>query len=309
MKKGFLFILALFILAGCASKSTSPQPNENWRTGSEGLHMELVPNVPPPRLYDDQDLDVILNLENRGAASVGSVGDRIYLSGFDQNIITGIPTTGIQVPVMDGKNQYGPGSIGEVSFKGVIRALDFRNVDKYTPRLLVTSCYQYETIGSDNVCVDPDPYTSTTTAKVCTPRSVTLGGSQGAPVSVGPVEVEAAPGRARFTITVTNVAGGDVFKPGAQYLQKCSPFSDAGLRFGEIDTVQVEDVAIAGVSIKQSCKPLDNGFLRLNNGRGMIYCELGNIQGNAAYTTPLTVSLAYGYRSTLYRDVTIIRAT
>jgi hypothetical protein len=260
-------------------------------------------------LYDDQDLDVILDLENRGATEVGSVGDRIYLSGFDPNIITGISTTGVQLPVMEAKTQYGPGGIGQASFKGVVRALDFRNVDKYTPRLLITSCYAYKTIGSDNVCVDPDPYTSTTSTKVCTPRSVSMGGSQGAPVSVGPVEVEPAPGRARFTITVTNVAGGDVFRPGAQYLQKCSPFSDAGLKFGEIDTVQVDDVSIAGVSIKQSCKPLDQGLLRLNKGRGMIYCELANIPGNAAYTTPLTVSLSYGYRSTLFRDISIIRTT
>ncbi len=313
MKRGVFSILALLavllVLVGCTGGSSSNQPRENWRTGSEGLYINWLTNLPPPRIYDDQPVEVVLDVENRGAAPIGGSGDRVYLSGFDPNIITGIQTSGVLLPQMDGKTSFGPGGVGTVSFSGTIRKLGFRNVDKYTPRLLVTSCYGYETLASDNVCVDPDPYTSGNTPKVCTPNSVSMGGSQGAPVTIGPVEIEPSPGRTRFKITVTNSHGGDLFKPGLQILDKCSPYSDGGLTYSDLNSVQVQDVSIAGISILPSCKPLDKGFLRLNNGRGEMYCEFANIPGNAAYTTPITVKVAYGYRETLTRDLTILSIT
>jgi hypothetical protein len=136
-----------------------------------------------------------------------------------------------------------------------------------------------------------------------------MGGSQGAPVAVGPVVVEPSPGRTRFQITVTNVGGGDVIKPSVVNLQKCSPYHPDGLQYTDTDYVLVEDVSISGVSILSSCKPLDNGMLRMTNGRGVMYCELGNLAGSSAYTTPLSVQLSYGYRQNLFRDVTILRVS
>jgi hypothetical protein len=76
-----------------------------------------------------------------------------------------------------------------------------------------------------------------------------------------------------------------------------------------VDYVQVDDVSVSGVSILASCKPLENGYLRLTNGRGTMYCELANIPGSSAFTTPLTVSARYGYRQTQFRDVTILRVS
>ncbi len=308
MKRGWLALAFLCILVvGCTSRTGTQQPQSVWRVGSEGVRMIWQPNLPPPRVYDDQPLEVVLDLENRGAYTVGGPGDRIYLSGFDPNIITNIPTTGFQLPALEGITQYGPGGIGTASFTGTIRSLGFRNVDKYTPRLLVTSCYGYETTGSDNVCLDPDPFTSATTTKVCVPTAVSMGGSQGAPVTVGPVVVEPSPGRTRFTITVTNAAGGDVFRPTGTNLQKCSPYDPNGLQYNDVNAVLVQDVSVSGVSILPSCKPLDNGYLRLTNGLGQMFCELDNIAGSSAYTTPLTVNVKYGYRQTQVRDVTILR--
>lgn len=309
MKRGTLTLLILLFLLGCTTSSSQNQPRENWRTGNEGLHVNWLPNLPPPRIYDDQPVEAVIDLENRGAADIGGPGDKIYLSGFDPNIITGISTAGANIPPMEGKNEFGPGSIATVSFTGTLRALGFRNVEKYTPRLLLTSCYGYETQGADNVCIDPDPYTSTNAPRVCTPTRVNMGGSQGAPVTLGPVDVEASPGRTRFKITITNSGRGDLFKPGTQYLDKCSPYSDNGFDYADLDTVQLKDVSVAGISILPSCRPQNNGFVRLTNGRGQIYCELANVPGNTAYTTPITVKISYGYRETQTRDLTILKVS
>lgn len=308
MKRGCIVVLLILLLIGCSRTGTN-QPIENWRVGAEGVRMFILPNLPPPRIYDDQNLEVVVDMENRGAFDVGFPGDAVYLSGFDPNIITDIPTTGIQMPPMEGKTNFGPGGIGTVSFQGKTRALSFRNIDKYTPRLLVTSCYGYKTIASDSVCIDPDPFTSARTEKVCLPTTTSFGGSQGAPVAISNVEVEPSPGRTRFKITVTNVGGGDVIRPGAVYLNKCSPFHPDGLQYTDTDYVLVEDVSMPDVSIMQSCKPLDNGYLRLTNGRGVMYCELGNLAGSTAYTSPLSIQVSYGYRQTLFRDVTILRVS
>jgi hypothetical protein len=271
--------------------------------------MTVEPNLPPSRLFDDQELQVVLDLENLGATDLGGVGDKIYLSGFDPNIITGIPTTGVQIPQMRGKDEFGPGDIGTVSFEAQIRSLGFRNVDKYDARLVMTACYDYESIASDTVCVDPDPFSGDRADKACTPRSVSMSGSQGGPIAVTSVNVEPSPGRTRFEIDVSNVGGGDVFRPGGQNLQKCSPYSPPASLRTELDYVLVRDISISGVSIMQSCRPLDNQYLRLVNGRGTIFCEYSNIPGNAAFTTPLTVELEYGYRDSETRDITVLRSS
>jgi len=310
MKRGVLVILVIGIavlLAGCPR--VGGEPREGWRVGSQGIQMVIPPNLPPPRIYDDQPLELIVDMENLGAHDVGGPGDRIYLHGFDPNLITGIPLTGELMPLMEGKTQFGPGGIGTISFQGVVRSLSFRNVDRLVQPLFVTSCYGYKTIASDTVCIDPDPFGRASEVKVCIPRSVSMGGTQAGPVSVSPVNVEASPGRTRFEITVNNVGRGDIFRPGGQYLQKCSPYSAAKLDFPDLDRVLVEEVSVGGTNILSSCRPLDSGYLRLTNGRGRMFCEFNNIRGSSAFTTSMTVILGYGYRDTVPREVTILRVT
>jgi len=49
--------------------------------------------------YDDQKLDVQIEVANKGAYNLQGVHDKIYLSGFDTNIIRQIQTRqGSQLP-------------------------------------------------------------------------------------------------------------------------------------------------------------------------------------------------------------------
>ena len=304
MKRWMVAALLLLVVA-CAQNARNA--NQGFRTGSEGLYFALATNLPPTTMYDDQRLDVVLDLENRGATDIGAAGDRIYLSGFDPSIITGISTIGQQIPPMRGKDLYGTGDRAVVSFSGTPVSLWGLNIDKYTPRLQLTACYLYETIATANVCIDPDPNSITSRTKVCTPSTVSTG-SQGAPVAVNSVAVNPSPGTTRFEITVQNSGRGQTFRSGLQYLQKCSPYDPTGLAYNEVDYVQVVDVTIAGRSIKNSCRPLDQGHLRLISGSTKFFCQLDNIAGSAAYTSPLTVTLRYGYRDVTTRDITIVQS-
>jgi hypothetical protein len=183
--------------------------------------------------------------------------------------------------------------------------LSVKNIDKYPVKILATACYEYETIAGANICIDPNPYALTATQKVCTPTSVGLREGQGAPIAVTNVGIEPSPGITRLKIDISNVGGGEVFKPGIDSLQRCSPYSSGIDIFDEIDYVQVYDVSLPGYSIISTCRPLDQGHLRLIKGRGTIYCEI-NTAGQATYMTQLTIKLAYGYRNIIFKDIELL---
>ncbi len=304
MKNLACALIFLVVLSACTTVTNkTPQPSESFRTGTQGLQLRFSPNIPPPKLYDSEEFNAVVEISNVGAFPVNSPGDRVYFSGFDPSIVLGVPFTGVPIRV-EGKDEFNTrGGFDSASVKAGIQRL---TGDKYPFTLVATACYGYETLASGAVCVDPDPYTQTTKTKACTPQSVSFG-SQAAPVAVNNVGVEARPGRTVFRITIANVGGGDVFLPGLSLLQKCSPYDPRGIAFDEIDHVEVTDVLISGVSIKHTCKPLDQNFVRLSGGKATFVCEFNNIRTNSAYTTPLTIILKYGYRNQIHQKVEIVK--
>lgn len=301
MKKSV--ILLLIVLIGCATTTTKEgaQPAD-FRYGTEGLSMFFVPNLPPPRLFGGEPFNAMIQIENKGTTDLQPGSLFIYLSGFDPTIITGLYQTGQDLKeVLRGRGPYiTKGDISAVNFNGRIAALP---VDKYQPTIMATACYEYATTAGAQVCIDPNPYAPTSMQKVCTPGVVSLG-SQGAPVAVTNVEVSPSPGVTRFKIDISNVGGSTVFKPGK--LVECSPYG-TGLTFNDVDFVQVLDVKVSGVPIKNKCRPLDNDFIRLTNGVASLFCELPkeSMRGEAAYLTPLNIVLKYGYRQSISTSVEI----
>ena len=297
MKRVIAILLATCFLASCAGVKDPERPTGEWRIGSEGIRMIFLPNMPPTRIYDDEQFTVTLEVENAGAMNVGFANDRIYLSGYDPSIITGISTFGEGIPQMEGKSQFNPeGTTDFVAFTATPTNLRSRGIDKYPFILQATSCYAYKTLASENVCIDPDPFAPTTKTKICTPQPVSMG-SQGAPIAVSHVAVEASPGRTRFRININNVGNGRVYRAGAEFVNKCSPFDQEGLAFNEIDYVRIDRVEVSGLDITASCRPLDIDHIKLNNGQGTVVCEYRGTRGGAAFVTPLIIELSYGYEN------------
>jgi hypothetical protein len=270
--------------------------------------MRFVPNYPRSRQYDDEPFSVLIEIKNRGSTEIGYGGDSIYLSGFDPGIITGVSTYGKPIPQLEGIGPYNnEGGFDTMEFSGEIYPLSMKKIDKYPATILATACYGYKTVASDNICIDPNPYSTTSERKVCTPTSVTFG-TQGAPIAVNSVEVEPTPRITRFKIHISNVGAGSVFKPGIDQLARCNPYDPRGLEFTEVDYVQLAGVEVAGKSIAPSCKPVDNeGNVKLVNGQATLFCELGGLGSGPAYSTPMTIELDYGYRSTISTNVEIVQ--
>lgn len=307
MKKILPLLILAIIITSCGpiQKDKEQVITTQYRTGTQGLSLSFAPNLPPNRLFDTEQFSTVIEIENRGAYPVGGPGDRIYLSGFDTSIITGILQYGEKIQLIEGKTPFvTQGGIDSVGFRGTIAPLRPRNIDKYPVRLLATACYEYQTIAAAAICIDPNPYAATTQAKTCTAGPVSLGGGQGAPIAVTQVEVDPSPGRTRLKIHIQNSGTGEVFRSGADYLQRCSPFTPP-LQFDEIDYVELRDVTVGGISIKPTCKPLDNNHIRLTNKKGQAYCEMMT-RGQNTYSTPIVITLAYGYRNSIYKDIEIV---
>jgi len=305
----YLVLFMSLLITGCSSRTKAfSQVDENFRTGSQGLTFKFMPFSPPDKIFDNEELRFRIEISNKGAEDVVGTNNRAYVSGFDTSIITGIPTNGVEIPELEGKKVFNPdGSFDNVELLGFIRDLRARNIDKYQPAVLATFCYKYKTIADPNICVDPDPFSTTVSNKVCNFQTQPSLGTQGAPVAINRVDVEAAPGKTRFKIYVQNVGSGDVLHDGADILDRCNPYDPKGLDVNDIDFVHIDEVVLGDISIIGSCKPLDNGYLRLKtSGAGFMMCEVDGLIG-PAYTTPLRITVSYNYRETLTTNLNIIQ--
>jgi hypothetical protein len=97
---------------------------------------------------------------------------------------------------LEGDNRDFPGGNFEVLyFPSFVYDLP-EGVENYNPTFLVKACYDYVTIASPVMCIDPQPHSNA--EKVCTPHTVHLSGGQGAPVAVTKVEQISSPSKIVF---------------------------------------------------------------------------------------------------------------
>jgi hypothetical protein len=308
MKKLIIFFTFLIlILSGCSFGSNRNESNEHYRTGTQGLTFNFLPNMPPTKLYDDEPFAAIIEVNNRGATDIISGGNsRLYISGYDPNILIGITNAGVDLEDIDGKSMYDTqGGYNTYDFEGTFIDLSTRKIDEYDFNLLATLCYDYQTISETTVCLDPDPNSRATINKACNGHQNPSTGSQGAPVQVTSIEVEPLKGRTKFKIHVANVGGGTVFLDGFANLDRCSPYDSTGITYDIVDYVTVTEVRVANVDILDTCKPIKENELKLINGQSYFVCEMKSLTG-PAYTTTMSIVIDYGYRQTMSQNIKVI---
>lgn len=305
-----LLILVIFLLTACQPKPAAGETPLDTatalrmvQTGTQGVETTLLPDYPPPTIYDQNELIAIAEIKNKGNYDLEPQECFVQITGFDPNIIRGsfdIPRSCAEnYGVLEGKNVYNvEGSFNQIEFRSASVQLP-AGVYEYEPTLNVLTCYNYHTLANPAVCVDPLFYQVASEQKTCLPTDVITGGGQGAPVGISYVGVDMASNKAIFEINVQNFGSGQVLSPYAD-IRNCG---EASLEYTDLDKVAYT-VQMSGGNLID-CKPRD-GFVRLHNDQGKIVCSF-NIPGTSAYETPLMIDLDYGYAQSFQKDVKIIR--
>jgi hypothetical protein len=297
---GFILLIGLI---GCGQGPSEQYVKDDYHTGTQGIEISFINNAPPLRVYEGDNLDISIEVKNKGAYPEGETFQgKLELSGFDPNSIKGSWDGGNGIPTdLEGKSQYNPeGGYEVMSYKnrnGVHVPFD---ADYYEPRIIVHSCYKYSTIADPIVCIDPDPYSLVEEDKVCNIHDVSVGGGQGAPIAVTRVEEEVGSDQIYFRIYVSNMGGGSVMLPGAY--NDC-PFD-----------VELEDLnkVVAKVKLPYDASPdcspkgTSSDPIRLTNGAGYIFCKFNKPASDSAYTTTLNVELDYTYSDSISKQIKII---
>ncbi len=304
MRKISIILFLIFVIA-CTPGGNGGTPNiVNFRTGSQGVYMGFVANQPPYRIYDDESVNVLIDVQNMGAYPVGNQLDKVFISGFDQKLI--YPKDGAylgqKIPYLEGKTADSPNAISKdyVEFKMGINPL---TVTSYPFKMMAAACYGYKTVAETTLCIDPNPFSRGTRQKVCVSAGKSLG-SQGGPVAVNSVQVEPRKGKTVLTINVANVGGGDVYKRDA--INLCSPYSGGELSYNELGFVEVADVLVGDTSVKPCSGLVEGDYLRLQNGAGSFRCTVDTSLMSTEEARLMKIILDYGYRNIIFKDFELV---
>lgn len=259
--------------------------------------MNFLQDAPPRQIYDSADLVGVLELYNLGTYDINKNKCFVQFGGFDQNIVRGVNARQV-CGDLPGKSEFlVDGGYGTLEFKSsnILLPLD---VDIYNPDVVATACYEYQTVASPQVCIDPAFFEVSREQRACEVRDFSVAGGQGAPVAVTFVDADMVRNRAIFKIDIQNVGGGRVVSPRVSLTQCLS-----GPKYDEFDQVRYAVSLSSGTMI--SCSPQDF-LVRMKDGRGKIVCtfDVGNTR---AYETPLRVELNYNYMQSIQTPVEIIR--
>lgn len=299
----FILITILFITISCQRTGVGVQRiEEEFHIGTQGLEMNFLNNAPPNRIYDGDNLEVVVELRNKGAYPTSDIFDgKLEITGFDPSAINGVWEGGNLITTrLQGKSQFIPdGGYATMTYRdnnGVNVPFDS---DKYEPEILLTACYKYKTIASPKVCVDPDPYRVVQERKVCEIRDQSLG-SQGAPVSVTNLEEEVSSDKIHFRIFIQNAGDGEVIETTA--------FSDCPFDIEHEELNKVIVRAQLPYDTRPECSPRGTATdpVRLVNGKGVIFCSFNKPATNSAYETTLQVELEYIYSTSISKKIEII---
>ncbi len=305
-----LLLISLFLLASCKGKvAAGERPVDTAaalrlvQTGTEGIQVNVLPNYPPPLLYDQNELVALVEIKNRGNHNLEPQDCFLQITGFDPNIILGafnVPRSCAEnAGTLEGKNVYNTeGGVNQLEFKSSTITLP-ESVFEYNPNLNFVACYNYVTTANPSVCVDPLLFQVTSEQKTCQPHDVGMAGGQGAPVGVSYVGVDMVGRKAIFEINVQNLANGRVLSPYSD-IRSCG---QASLEYTDLDKVGYE-VQMSGGSLID-CKPKD-GLVRLTNNQGKIVCQF-DIPGASAFETPLRIKLNYNYVQSFQKPLRIIK--
>lgn len=296
-----IVVLFLIIISGCGQMGgdSSTSMSEDIYKGTKAVGMKFLPQSPPSEVFEGNPLNILVEYSNEGAHTITT--GNLYLTGYDPGFVFDSQSVmSWSIGGLEGKtllNPVGTQMIAEFNDND-IRKPD--NVDRFTQKLKLTACYDYITLASAQVCIDPRPYDLSGDKKICSAGIVSLSGGQGGPVAVTKIDERIAGDRVQFKIYFKNMGTGDVFRFGS------SSHCYSQLGFDDMDKVVVHKVTFSNEKNLQ-CEPDLGSNIRLNNGEGFVICYYDGLPSTGdEYLTNLNIELRYGYRESITKTIDIL---
>lgn len=312
----FLSLVISILIIGCGGTKNNQPTAIDYRVGSEGLALSFPQGTPQQIFENDIDVRIPVEIENRGAFpqydELSEFTGFLWIGGFDPNIMQALFEEGdIRVQLnpeeLEGKTPIN--TQGGITMQNLLISVGDlpQGTAVYEPTLIYTLTYLYKSIAAPVICVDPQPRSINVKDKVCSLADYrkTYGvPAQGGPVAVTSVEQTVTSSQMAFIINIQNVGNGQVIE---RDLVQENP--NEGYDWREMNRVYIDDVRLGDVTVDR-CKPDMGEAVELYNGIGKFQCtvSMASLPSIEAYTTPLTVTLSYGYKYSQFSKIKILEA-
>lgn len=285
MKLRITLLIMIFasVLSLACTQGTSNDPiNVNYKTGTAGIDIQLVPNHPPSRLIEGGAFTIAAQVSNKGAYDTFGT---IAVIGLDQ-IYTPVQEQEADMPALKGRSESNTlGDFYVQEFFGGQTALP-PGSKEYKTKFLVLANYEYLTVLNSNVCINPALLEIEREQGSCTVQDKQRFSGQGAPVAFTQVEEVISPANndvhIQFTFTVENRGNGEVVSP-----------------------IRIDDVRLGTKPL--TCNKREVTEFELKQRRNTVVCS--RIESRqSAYTSALSATLQYTYKTTKLGEFVIQRA-
>ncbi|MBS3098214.1 hypothetical protein J4209_05460 [Candidatus Woesearchaeota archaeon] len=303
---GVAIILIFIFGCGTGKRDRPGEGDYDYRTGSNGLTLNFPVGTITQAFENDPEVKMVVEVRNEGAFpqfDETGLNGRIWVGGFDPNIIDLRPETDLlDEEELEGRSQYNrQGGYSGIVISGPVYQFP-PGTTYYDPTLMVTVTYEYKTIASPIVCIDPEPRSTNIRDKVCDITnygSVSISSSQGAPVAVTRMEEDATHDAILFKIYIQNVGGGLIINE-----NDVDKNPNSGYDWDELNKVRIADISVGNRRVTQ-CRPDIGEFVDLLNNEGFIFCKFSTAGLSSVYTTPLNIELEYAYANSIERRIEI----
>lgn len=276
------FIVLIIMISACTQSTANDPVNVNYKTGTAGLEIQLVPNHPPSRIIEGGSFTVAAQVSNKGAYD--TFGE-IAIIGLDKTY-TPVIEQEKELPALKGRSESNTlGDFYVQEFFGGQTALP-PGSKEYRTKFLILAVYEYLTVLNSNVCINPALLEIEREQGSCTAQDKQHFSGQGAPVAFTQIEEVISPSNTdiniQFTFTVENRGNGDVVSP-----------------------IRIDDVRLGTKPL--TCNKREITEFDMKQRRNTVVCSRTEPR-QSAYTSALSATLQYTYKTTKLGEFTVQRA-
>ena len=296
--------MAFLAFAGCEQVQMDDE--------TKGITVDFMEETVRETVYEGEAYSLIAEVRNEGRYD--RPYGKVLLHGFDREImpfsdlVPGRNVARVNLPEIPAKSEYMPeGGYENIEFSIPRNHIYIPYREPYSPTLVLSTCFYYETNAAPSVCIVPKP-SELTSDSPCQPGTVRLQ-PQGAPVVVRSVEQEIQEGFVNFIVNIENVGGGRVVSPTSEGYDNCP----SNLGYEDLNRVRV-DLSIPNMPDPECT---NEGIARLHNDRGSIHCKFQIRPDSydrytreidtASYTQQLHINLKYYYTNSERKTIKVAK--